>query len=871
MTADLSPELDLMVAGVRRVFGQSCDLPEHPTVDWARFEQEVFSQGLGPMMHSGLCSRRQTVPLDLQTKLQASYAVTGFWNQVHVRPALISILAALTEEGLAPVVLKGAALAYLTYPKPAHRTMADIDLLLAPAELPNAEHTLLARGLRRSDNQLPIGHHHLPPLTTADGKVLVELHDRLVSNECPYAIDLPAMMERSQVHYLAGTPVRVLSPDDSLFHVSVHVAYGHRYRWFPLRSLIDIMAISQAHPDLDWDRLLKTATQSQAEGAVYWPLLLAHEWLRAPIPPDVLRGLAPRRLGRLFQGVLTLQHVVSGEVPPLPGSRVLYNALCEWSLCTGCSWKTQSGVLLRSLFPRPHEVGHLPPELTRSRVRYGAYLSRPVRLVRGAVALIHLMSGVFSHAAGVSDVSRNANQTQPFQGTFAGGSSSSGAAGSDEEHKDMLAERYQPILDSADGRAENAKLSVVIPALDEEDGIAAIIERIEAVREPLAQSGVADLEIIVVDDGSKDRTADIAASYPSVRLMRHAKNRGYGAAIKTGFNSATGNLLAFTDADGTYPPERFPQLCKVALDRDADVVVGSRRSGERSEMPRVRRVGNFIWSNLVSVIGNRRVADPASGMRVVRASALPKLYPLPDGLNFTPVMSTRCVHENLKVIEVPIPYKERLGRSKLSIVKDGSRFLKTILWTSLEYNPVRVLGLAGVTALALAAAIGLGILSLRLQGVTQLREWGTFSVFAALVLAVAGVSIFSLGAMFNYLVSLFRGEAVRQGLFGTPLFSKPLDRHFGWLGLASAIGGIGLAVVSLILTLNGVWDTARLSLWLLGSALLLLVGLQLVVSWIVMRVLETLTMRNELIEQEMRPLTKTVVGAAALAHGSVAD
>jgi glycosyltransferase involved in cell wall biosynthesis len=408
-------------------------------------------------------------------------------------------------------------------------------------------------------------------------------------------------------------------------------------------------------------------------------------------------------------------------------------------------------------------------------------------------------------------------------------------------------------------------LSVVIPALNEEDGISAIVERIEAVRAPLADAGVGGLEIIVVDDGSHDRTPQIAASYPTVRLIRHPKNRGYGAAIKTGFNSASGQLLAFTDADGTYPPERFPQLCRVALEQDADVVVGSRRSGERSEMPRVRRVGNFVWSNLVSIIGNHRVADPASGMRVLKASALGKLYPLPDGLNFTPVMSTRCVHEDLKVIEVPIPYTERVGRSKLSIVKDGSRFLKTILWTSMEYNPVRVLGLAGVTALGLAAAIGLGIVSLRLQGVTQLGEWGTFSVFAALILAVAGVSIFSLGATFNYLVSLFRREPVRHGLFGRPLFKKPLDQHFGWIGLTSGIGGIGLALLSLTLSTWGAWDIARLWLWLLVSALLVLVGLQLVVSWIVMRVLETLSLREILIEQEMRPFVETPMGTGALA------
>jgi glycosyltransferase involved in cell wall biosynthesis len=393
-------------------------------------------------------------------------------------------------------------------------------------------------------------------------------------------------------------------------------------------------------------------------------------------------------------------------------------------------------------------------------------------------------------------------------------------------------------------------LSVVIPALNEEKGIAAIIERIEATRGALAAVGVRGLEIIVVDDGSQDRTAQIAAGYATVRLIRHPRNRGYGAAIKTGFNAATGELLAFTDADGTYPPERFPDLCSAAVEYDADVVVGSRRSGEHSAMPRVRRIGNFVWSGLVSVIGDHRVADPASGMRVLRASVLRHLYPLPDGLNFTPVMSTRCVHENLKVVEVAITYTERVGRSKLSVVRDGTRFLKTILWTSLEYNPVRVLGLIGLTAFGLAAAIGLAIVALRLQGVTQLGVWGVFCVFAALILGVAGVSIFSLGTTFNYLVSLFRGEPVRQGLFGRPLLKAPLDRHFGWIGVVCMLAGLGLSATSLALSIWSAWDGGRLWLWLLVSAVLVLIGLQLVVSWIVMRVLEALSLREQRIEEE---------------------
>ena len=254
-------------------------------------------------------------------------------------------------------------------------------------------------------------------------------------------------------------------------------------------------------------------------------------------------------------------------------------------------------------------------------------------------------------------------------------------------------------------------LSVVIPAYNEEGGIAEIIERVLSIRPRLADVGVSDLELIVVDDGSCDRTADIAAGYPDVRLICQPVNRGYGAALKTGFSSARGNLLGFLDADGTYPPEHFPNLCRVALDEEADLVVGSRMAGADSEMPLVRRVGNLVFANLVSLLGNHRVSDSSSGMRIIRKEALPRLYPLPDGLNFTPVMSTRALHEEISWVEVPIPYKERVGRSKLSVVRDGTRFLYTIVWTALNYNPVRILG--GIS-LGLAADAALARLALPL-------------------------------------------------------------------------------------------------------------------------------------------------------------
>ena len=95
----------------------------------------------------------------------------------------------------------------------------------------------------------------------------------------------------------------------------------------------------------------------------------------------------------------------------------------------------------------------------------------------------------------------------------------------------------------------------------------------------------------------------------------------------------------------------------------ADVVIGSRMSGAESEMPAMRRVGNVLFAGLITLLGDQRVRDSASGMRVIRRERLASLYPLPNGLNFTPIMSLRAIQEGLSLVEVPIPYRERVGRS----------------------------------------------------------------------------------------------------------------------------------------------------------------------------------------------------------------
>lgn len=392
-------------------------------------------------------------------------------------------------------------------------------------------------------------------------------------------------------------------------------------------------------------------------------------------------------------------------------------------------------------------------------------------------------------------------------------------------------------------------LTVVIPAYNEEDGIAEITARVLAVKPALQKIGVDRLELLLVDDASRDRTVQIAESIEGVKLIRHPKNRGYGAALKTGFSQATGELIGFLDADGTYPPEYFPQLCQVALN-GADLVIGSRMAGESSQMPLTRRIGNFFFAHLLTLLGRQKVTDSASGMRVFKREILEQIYPLPDGLNLTPVMSTRAVHEGIRIREVPIPYSERVGRSKLNVIRDGSLFMQSIVWTVLSYNPVRILGLLGLGGLGIAGIVFLWILYLRASGVITLGPWGVAALFLALIATNIGVNLLTLGITFNYLVSLFYKKPIKQGLFGKPIFKSPLDRHFGWMGLLAIGAGLAIGVIAPTLALGG-WDIERLWFYMVCSALVFLVGVQLVVYWLLLRILEELSQREMLTRQDI--------------------
>ena len=386
-------------------------------------------------------------------------------------------------------------------------------------------------------------------------------------------------------------------------------------------------------------------------------------------------------------------------------------------------------------------------------------------------------------------------------------------------------------------RGRPASLSIVIPALNEENGIDAILQRILAQREGLAQVGILDLEVIVVDDGSKDRTADRIRTYDDVRLIQHEVNRGYGAALKTGFNAATGDLLAFLDADGTYPPESFPTLCQAINEHNADLIIGSRMLSGESEMPLVRRVGNTIFAGLLSIVGSRRISDSASGMRVFHRDLLSILYPLPDGLDFTPAMSTRAVYEGINMVEVPIPYKERVGRSKLNPLKDGIRFLRSILWTALLYDPQRFFTTFGVGLLIVALILGLGPSIYYLQN-RQLQEDMIYRLFAVLILSVAGVNLLAFGVTCQAILGLL--PARRRP---PPVVPRPWRGRLAGLGVLMILAGIGLMTPAGLEWLATRHITSHWSYFAAGGTLIL-TGLGLATWFVLLLILQELTTRD---------------------------
>jgi glycosyltransferase involved in cell wall biosynthesis len=321
------------------------------------------------------------------------------------------------------------------------------------------------------------------------------------------------------------------------------------------------------------------------------------------------------------------------------------------------------------------------------------------------------------------------------------------------------------------------KLLVAIPALNEEQSIREIISRCLAARSYIIDnSPISEVEITVVSDGSTDETVNRAREFESqIKLIVFPKNRGYGAAIMEAWNQSDADLLGFLDADGTCEPRFFANLSRTLVERRADVILGC-RINPQSKMPPVRRFGNFLYATLLSALSNKRVKDTASGMRVVRRSSLRSLYPLPTGLHFTPAMSSRAMlSDRIAITEIDMPYSEREGRSKLSVIKDGVRFLNVILSTAFLYRPGKILGPIALVALLTGAALMLMPTVFYMRN-GRVEEWMIYRFLLAGLLGQLGVLFWGLSSIASRAVEVAIQEEIQFrarpafSLIRTPIF-----------------------------------------------------------------------------------------------------
>jgi len=225
-------------------------------------------------------------------------------------------------------------------------------------------------------------------------------------------------------------------------------------------------------------------------------------------------------------------------------------------------------------------------------------------------------------------------------------------------------------------------ISVVIPAFNEEAGIAAVIAELRRILEEQQISP----EIIVIDDGSTDGTARNALS-AGARLLQHRSNRGYGAALKSGIANASNELIVITDADGTYPAEYIPKLLE-QLDR-ADMVVGA-RTGRNVRIPLVRKPAKLVLNWLANYLTNSKIPDLNSGLRAFRRGVVAQYFPiLPDQFSWTTTITLAMHCDHYAVDYVPIDYRKREGKSKI-VPWDAGSFLVLILRTAMLFRPIRI-------------------------------------------------------------------------------------------------------------------------------------------------------------------------------------
>lgn len=222
------------------------------------------------------------------------------------------------------------------------------------------------------------------------------------------------------------------------------------------------------------------------------------------------------------------------------------------------------------------------------------------------------------------------------------------------------------------------QVSIVIPALNEAAAIGPVIEQLRA-RFP-------ESELIVIDDGSKDATAQIAEK-AGARVIRHPRNRGYGAALRTGTTQATRDYVLFCDSDGQHSADDVGRIMEAG--DDCDMVVGART--QVSHVPMSRRPGKFILAKFADYLAGEKIPDLNSGLRMIRREILIKyLHLMPHGFSFSTTSTFAFLKTNRHIKWVPITVAERVGKSTVRQWKHGPETLMLMVRLTVLFEPLRV-------------------------------------------------------------------------------------------------------------------------------------------------------------------------------------
>ena len=234
-------------------------------------------------------------------------------------------------------------------------------------------------------------------------------------------------------------------------------------------------------------------------------------------------------------------------------------------------------------------------------------------------------------------------------------------------------------MSNADESTRYRKLSVIVPVFDERNTVVEIVRRMRAVELPV------DLEIVIVDDGSTDGTGDVLRQLAdsTVRVVLHEHNKGKGAAIRTGLEKVTGDLVLIQDADLEYDPEDWPKLLAPVLRGKAQVVYGSRFTGERRNMLFLHWMGNRFLSLTTNVLYNTTLSDMETCYKLFDRSVIDGITIRASRFEFEPEITAKILRRGIRIYEVPISYTGReFDEGKKITWRDG--FIA--LWTLVKYR-----------------------------------------------------------------------------------------------------------------------------------------------------------------------------------------